>query len=246
MDRSLTVRTKGGADVSQASKDRPTTEVAGLLLDRIDLEGCRQPGSVGPQEGTRGRLLISAVEMFATRGYDACSMRALAQSVGLGAGAIYNHYSSKSDILVAAVDYVLSDFMCTVLDGLDGSAPAPHVLGTILRRHVTYRVTHRSIAKANDRLLDRDFMVRTMSRHDRTRLAGALREYTHIVRELVQAVAGDDPDVDPVLRMYAVLNLINESANWYRAGGRLSEEILVGQFQTLAERLLGLDPGTLE
>lgn len=217
----------------------------GLLLDRIDLEACRSPDASSVSQGTRGRLLLAAVDIFSTRGYDACSMRTLAQSIGIGPGAIYNHYSSKGDLLVAAVDYVLSDFMRSVLDGLT-LEPAAKSLGIMLRRHVTYRTTNRSIAKAHDRLLDRDFMVRTMSRQDRARLTGALREYTHITRDLIELTAGDDADVDPMLRTFAVLNVVNESANWYQPGGSLSVQSLAEQFLTLVERLLGVEPGTLE
>lgn len=216
-----------------------------FLLDRIDLEACRDPEAVSVSDGTRGRLLLAAVDIFSTRGYDACSMRALAQSIGIGPGAIYNHYSSKSDLLVAAVDYVLSDFMRSVLDDLT-LEPAPKTLGIMLRRHVIYRTTNRNIAKANDRLLDRDFMVRTMSRQDRARITGALREYIHITRELIELTAGDDADVDPMLRTFSVLNVVNESASWYQPGGPIGVQSATQQFLTLVERLLDVKPGTLE
>lgn len=231
--------------VGKTKVTRMAPDPSALLLERIDLEACRNPDAVSVSQGTRGRLLLAAVDIFSTRGYDACSMRALAQSIDIGPAAIYNHYPSKAALLVAAVDYVLSDFMRTVLDGLT-LEPAPKNLGIMLRRHVTYRTTNRSIAKANDRLLDRDFMVRTMSRQDRARITGALREYVQITRELTELTAGDDADVDPVLRTFSVLNVVNESANWYQPGGQLNVQSLTEQFQTLVERLLGVAPGTLE
>ncbi|GAB7003397.1 hypothetical protein JCM18899A_08680 [Nocardioides sp. AN3] len=244
--RAALLTTDGNAPMEDRSEDAAVKPArTDLLLARIDLEGCRNPESFEPPHGTRGRLLLAAVDMFSTRGFDACSMRALAQSIGIGPGAIYNHYSSKGDLLVAAVDYVLSDFMRSVLEGLTLEPPAKN-LGIMLRRHVTYRATNRRIAKANDRLLDRDFLVRTMSRQDRARITGALREYTHIARELIELTAGDDADVDPVLRTFSVLNVVNESANWYQPGGTLNAQALAEQFQILIERLLDLKPGTLE
>lgn len=195
-------------------------------------------------EGTRGRLLLAAVEMFATLGYDACSMRALGTAVGLGPGAIYNHYTSKGALLVAAVDYVLSDFMKAVLAGLPADR-APKTLSVILSRHLLYRARNISIAKASDRLLERDFMVRTMSRNDRNRLTTARAEYLRIIREIVDEVAGDDPDIDGQLRAATLIGLADEAATWYGGLRRSDDRIVVEQLQILAERLLGLEPYVL-
>jgi len=52
---------------------------------------------------TRERLLEAAAEVFAARGYDGTRVADIATAAGVSKGAMYAHYSSKADLLVAAL-----------------------------------------------------------------------------------------------------------------------------------------------
>jgi AcrR family transcriptional regulator len=52
---------------------------------------------------TRQRLIDAAADMFATRGFEQTSVRAIGDELGLTTGAVYNHFRSKADLLAAAV-----------------------------------------------------------------------------------------------------------------------------------------------
>jgi AcrR family transcriptional regulator len=52
---------------------------------------------------TRGRLVDAAVDLFSAQGYDATSMRAIAEKVGVTKPALYHYFASKDDLLLAAV-----------------------------------------------------------------------------------------------------------------------------------------------
>ncbi|MCL2068064.1 MAG: TetR/AcrR family transcriptional regulator [Treponema sp.] len=54
---------------------------------------------------TRGRILSAAVELFSDYGYDKVSMRKIAGAMGIRAASIYNHFSSKADILKSLYDF---------------------------------------------------------------------------------------------------------------------------------------------
>ena len=49
---------------------------------------------------TKGKILNAAIELFSERGFDKVSMRDIAGMVGIKAASIYNHFSSKRDILI--------------------------------------------------------------------------------------------------------------------------------------------------
>lgn len=49
--------------------------------------------------GTRQRILDVALALFAERGYDATSMREIAERVGFTKAALYYHFDSKADIV---------------------------------------------------------------------------------------------------------------------------------------------------
>ncbi|MEV0585843.1 helix-turn-helix domain-containing protein [Nonomuraea sp. NPDC050310] len=52
---------------------------------------------------TRERLLHAAADAFATRGYDGTRVADIAAAAGVSNGALYAHFGSKADLLVAAL-----------------------------------------------------------------------------------------------------------------------------------------------
>ncbi|MFG1708833.1 TetR family transcriptional regulator [Nonomuraea sp. M3C6] len=52
---------------------------------------------------TRARLLQAAVVVFAERGYDGTRVADIAQAAGVSNGALYAHFGSKAELLVAAL-----------------------------------------------------------------------------------------------------------------------------------------------
>lgn len=57
---------------------------------------------------TRQEILDTALELFADQGYDKTSLREIAERVGVTKAALYYHFRSKEDILVALMEPVAS------------------------------------------------------------------------------------------------------------------------------------------
>jgi TetR/AcrR family transcriptional regulator, repressor for uid operon len=64
------------------------------------------PGSVSGRS-TRERILAAAADSFAKQGSDRASMRAIAKSSGITAGAIYSHFEDKAQLLMEVVKRAL-------------------------------------------------------------------------------------------------------------------------------------------
>jgi AcrR family transcriptional regulator len=62
---------------------------------------------------TRARLLQAALELFATRGYSATPVDAIAEAAGVSAGLLYYHFASKPALLLAIFEQSLSDVQAT-------------------------------------------------------------------------------------------------------------------------------------
>ena len=62
----------------------------------------RPAGIKGKQ--TRQRILSNSLKLFARSGYAAVSMREIAEAVGVGPGALYNHFATKQHILMAIME----------------------------------------------------------------------------------------------------------------------------------------------
>jgi len=59
---------------------------------------------------TRAALVRSASDLFVEQGYGAVSVRDLARRTQVTSGAVYGHFRSKADLLVAAIaDHILED-----------------------------------------------------------------------------------------------------------------------------------------
>ncbi|MPZ36448.1 MAG: TetR family transcriptional regulator [Rhizobiales bacterium] len=57
---------------------------------------------------SRNKLIAVAIELIDERDADAITMRVLADALGVTPMALYNHFSSKRDLLAAVADYIVS------------------------------------------------------------------------------------------------------------------------------------------
>lgn len=210
-------------------------------LDRFDLEGLRTGEPVNADHGTRTRLLESAITMFATQGFNACSMREIARAVNIGAPAIYNHYASKTDILIAALDSVLCRFYSAIFENPIPQKPEA-ALYCILRRHVIFGATHRTFARAADALLNPELMLRELPESHCTRYSAAMKVYREILRELIEQVQGEDTQVDPDLQAFLVHEIVDRGGEWYEPDGMMDPNDLADQCCEAVKRMLTL-PG---
>jgi AcrR family transcriptional regulator len=74
-------------------------------------------------EETQERLLDTAAELFAQRGYAGVSMRDIAGAVGITQAAIYHHFTNKDALYIGAITYLfekltlgISDQMAAIID----------------------------------------------------------------------------------------------------------------------------------
>ncbi len=76
----------------------------------------RNKGSaaIAPQTSTSDRIVKSATHLFATLGFAHTSMPAIAKRSGITPGAIYRHFESKAELLIAVVRYALETLPTSV------------------------------------------------------------------------------------------------------------------------------------
>lgn len=56
---------------------------------------------------TKERILLTALQLFARDGYEAVSVRNIAEELGITKGALYRHYKNKRDIFDSIVDRMI-------------------------------------------------------------------------------------------------------------------------------------------
>lgn len=93
--------------------------------------------------GTRAKLLQAALELFATRGYSATPVDAIAEAAGVSAGLLYYHFDSKPALLQAIFEQSLSDVHATFAAADRESNPADR-LPALLRSAAAIVPRHRN------------------------------------------------------------------------------------------------------
>jgi len=82
----------------------------------------KRTGTAKEKDGApRERILRSAVELLAVRGFEAMTMRMLGDAVGLDNSSLYRHFASKAELADAVLDHVVGDFLSAIEDRLDPS-----------------------------------------------------------------------------------------------------------------------------
>ena len=204
----------------------------------------QQIGPCRNRSNTRDRLLEAAVQMFGDRGFEATTMRDLAAAVGVKAPAIYNHFSSKEEILGAAVEWALHDFNLHVF-GQDGpNEPPVERLKGIVTRHVLYQLEHPALARAWDTLLSSRIFDRFGPAQAREETRAAMRSGLETVTDLIRQIGPKSGRgrVEPRLAALAVQTMCDQVVRWYRPEGRYSKKRIAETYWTLVAGMIGVQP----
>ena len=103
---------------------------------------------------TKQQIFRSALELFALLGYDATSARQLAARVGIEAGSLYNHISSKQDLLFQLIQKATYDLIATVSREIDAAGEDPMGrLAAGVRAHVIFYCVNSTQALVGEREL---------------------------------------------------------------------------------------------
>ena len=174
----------------------------------------------------RQGVLEVAVRAFNEHGYDATSMGTLATRLGLSKSAIYHHFSSKEELLDAALDEALG--------GLEGVLAEPGAVEGSPAARLQY-VLDRAVHVLVERLPYVTLLLRLRGNTPVERAAlDRRREFDRAVTSLVQAArdAGElRADIDPRIAERLLFGMINSIVEWYRPEGpedaaRLAADVL--------------------
>lgn len=167
--------------------------------------------------GRRPELLAIAAEVFAAQGYDATTVRGIADEAGMLIGSLYHHFDSKESM----VDEILSDFLAglrtaydTVLDAGLGPRETLEALVTASLHHIG---RHRAAAA-----IYRTEAPRLATRPGFQHLADAQPVFERaLTRTLERGVADKefraDLDTGPAGRL--VHDAVWGTATWHRPEG---------------------------
>lgn len=210
-------------------------EGTGPGLDEAEARDLAEAWLDTPFPPAARRLLIGAVEAFATRGYHATTTRDIAARAGLSPAGVYVHFPSKEDLLyqISLVGHRGTvRVVRAAASGIDDPADRLRaIIAAITSWHARYHTTARVI----------NYEMSALTESHRSSIATLRREIDALVRQtLVDGVdrgAFDVPDVRGTT--LALLSLTIDVARWFRATGPRAPEELGEFYGELALRLVG-------
>jgi AcrR family transcriptional regulator len=154
----------------------------------------------------REALLARAITLFAARTYASVSIEDVAATLGIAGPSIYNHFPSKSLILVTALDRGSAYLSMQLTDILDASETPEAALRTLIRSYAAFAAGHPALV---DLMISE---VRSLPDPHREATLTSQRDY---VAELAQLLRQVLPDLSPPqahIQVQAALMIANDVA----------------------------------
>ena len=117
---------------------------------RDDRDSCGLPGKGKASGSTREKILDVALDLFTDQGFDGTSMREIAERLGISKPAIYYHFASKEDILMA-LHMRLHEFGRAALARLAGQTMTLQIWGSLLNELLDQMLAQRKIFLMHER-----------------------------------------------------------------------------------------------
>jgi AcrR family transcriptional regulator len=99
---------------------------------------------------TRERILDAALDLFIEKGFDKTSLREIAEQIGVTKAALYYHFASKEDILMA-LHLRLHEFGFDALAQFGDKEPTSALWADLMDKIVVQMLAHRRIFLLHER-----------------------------------------------------------------------------------------------
>jgi AcrR family transcriptional regulator len=169
--------------------------------------------------GRRAEITSAAARFFAEQGYHTVGMREIAEAVGMRGASLYNHFSSKEEVLYAIALGMTKDPVEQQLPLLDGEGTPATRLAALLRAHIRHLAEHRVEHLVGLRELP------ALTPEHRAEITDHRRYYQRRIRDVVAAgVRSGEFAVDsPGRAAVAILDMVNGISWWLRSDHDLDQ-----------------------
>ena len=196
----------------------------------------RTIGSNG--EETAARIRGCALELIASQGFEAMSMRGLAAAVGVQSAALYHHFATKqallADLMMSHMRDLLAARQKACADDMAGqTATASHRLDAFARFHIRYHISR------PQEVFIAYMELRSLSPLHYNAVSELRRDYENLLKAILQDGVEDGSfQIDDIhVTAMAILAMLTGVTTWYRPGGRLSASTVEMQYVAMVRRV---------
>ncbi|MEM9967793.1 MAG: TetR/AcrR family transcriptional regulator [Pseudomonadota bacterium] len=179
------------------------------------------------------RVRAAATRLFASRGYAAVSMRAIAAEVGVHVGALYHYTKDKQALLF--------DLMREHMEVLLSALPAPDTSDPMMRLHAFVRFHLEFHADRPDEVFIAYMELRNLTPANFAEIEALRRCYEdHLEMILLDGrQAGVFQMRDTKIVTMALIAMLTGVNTWFQSKGRLSLEEVIDEYWELVRKAVG-------
>lgn len=183
----------------------------------------------------RSLILESALELFATRGYQSTTMDELGERVGIRGPSIYKHFRSKQDLLLVLMFQTMEQLLEGFGSAVSESDDVGQQLKLAVEAHVRYHARHRFEAFVGTR------EINSLTEPERSKIVDLRGEYERKFRDLIERgrVEGRFNTGSSRLASYAILDMGVGVSVWFKESGAFDEDQIARYYGIMALRMLG-------
>jgi len=165
----------------------------------------------------------AGLQLIYKHGYEAMNLRELASEVGIRAGSLYNHISSKQELLFILIRDHLEDVHRAAEKSLGGINEPVERLRAFINFHGTYHMhKKREVYISN-------FELRNLEPKNYATIVALRSLHEHRLKAILdEGVArGVFQRTDTRIATLAILAMLTGVCVWYRSSGRLSKQEII-------------------
>jgi len=190
----------------------------------------RTTGSKGPK--TLEAIQAEGLRLIYERGYAATSLRDLAAAVGVQPGSLYNHISTKQDLLFGLVRTHMEELLARLDETLAPLAGSAAQLRAFIEFHLTYHIRKtREVFIAYSEL-------RSLEPANYAAVVALRKAYEKRLIAILDrgAAEGVFSVADTQVAAYGILALLTGITTWFKPDGRLGTQALIGLYTDMVFR----------
>ena len=170
----------------------------------------------------RDAITLKAAALFKTKGFNAASMRELADAVGVEAPSLYNHIGSKSEILQSICFNIADEFTIHLDTTENATGNAVVKLEQIIRFHI------RMMLEKFDEVFVANHEWKYLQEPYLSNFLNQRRAYEKRLVELIeQGIAKKDiRSINPYVAVLTILSAVRGLEFWQRHKKNISMEVL--------------------
>lgn len=167
-------------------------------------------------------IIAVAAQLFKEKGYNAVSMRDIANALGIKAASLYNHISGKQELLSTLVMDLAEEFTFGMDAVMHQNVSEIEKIKNVIELHIEITVNHSEALAAlnNDWMhLEGDELLRFVKMRD---------EYEENFRKIIKKGIenGELRPNHPEVILFSILSTLRTLYLWYQKRGKLDVNVL--------------------